>query len=204
MDIDYKIIYPIGATLAFTALAALGIYGWQSRVGQDPDSHFSSAQSLNQNVRAGGSVFTPYEQSLFALQQQHTDGLLSGSIGIDELFAFFPQTSIDADDAGFSMTPKIHLEDKDDSYEVLVDIPSGQSVDVNAALSGNQLTIQGSVSSAYGNGSDAIASSAPSIRSFQSSRFSQTVTLAQSVDESGLRVEQSDDQIKVTVPKLSS
>lgn len=92
-------------------------------------------------------------------------------------------------------SPKINFDETDKAYVVTVNMPQGETVELNTNISGRIFTVSGKV----------ISTSSGNHSQFRSSRqFSQTLTLNSPVDEAKMTTEQDDQTIKITLPKLIS
>lgn len=129
----------------------------------------------------------------FAEMQQRMDELMSS---MTQGFPFFNQ-----EDFGFgfiSNGPAISMTEDAEEYRVVISIPDGQEVEVNTELTGNALIVSGSVKSERDENVSGFTS-----RSMQESRFSQSLYLAEPVDEAGLNVERADNEIVISIPKAN-
>ncbi len=95
--------------------------------------------------------------------------------------------------------PAIRLEDDKDEYKVVVKVPEGENIEVNAGISNGILTISGEVTNENENSQKNGFSRSQSISS-----FSQSLVLDQPVDQAKLKVIQKDEEVIVTVPKIVS
>ncbi len=126
-----------------------------------------------------------------AEMQRRMDELMNS---MTQGFPFFNQQ-----DFGFGFInsgPAISMTETPEAYEVTIAVPDGQEVELNTELNNNTLVVSGSVKSEREENGNGLSS-----RSMQESRFSQSIHLAGTIDEAGMRVEQQDEQIVVTVPK---
>ncbi|MCR8921279.1 Hsp20/alpha crystallin family protein [Dasania sp. GY-MA-18] len=125
----------------------------------------------------------------FSRLQKHMDEMMSQLIPGQSIFSH----------RGFGYSPsgpKITMADEAEHYQITITVPKGQQVELNTELSGNVFSLSGKVSNSHSNRDDNTVQQAVS-----SSQFSQTITLAQAVDESGMRIEEQDQQIVITIPK---
>jgi len=128
----------------------------------------------------------------FAQMQKHMDELMQQMMPGNPMFS----------QHGFglsSSSPEVRLDEDSDGYTVVVKVPKGEDVELNTTLDDNQLTISGEVKSTSGEDSGNVAGHAQSI-----SQFSQTITLADPVDESGMHVNRKGEEIVITIPKRLS
>jgi len=126
-----------------------------------------------------------------AEMQRRMDELMNS---MTQGFPFFNQQ-----DFGFGFIdsgPTIRMTEDSESYQVSIEVPEGQEVELNTELNNNTLVVSGSVRNEREESSSGLSS-----RSMQESRFSQSVYLPGPIDASAMRVEQEDTQIVVTVPK---
>jgi HSP20 family molecular chaperone IbpA len=129
----------------------------------------------------------------FAEMQQRMDELMNS---MTQGFPFFNQ-----EDFGFgfiSNGPAISMTEDAEEYRVVISVPDGQEVEVNTELTGNALIVSASVKSERDENVSGFTS-----RSMQESRFSQSLYLAEPVDESGLNVERADNEIVISIPKAN-
>lgn len=124
-----------------------------------------------------------------AEMQRRMDELMNS---MTQGFPFFNQQ-----DFGFiNSGPAISMTETPDAYQVTIAVPDGQEVELNTELNNNTLVVSGSVKSEREENGNGLSS-----RSMQESRFSQSMHLPGELDEAGMRIEQADGQIVVTVPK---
>lgn len=132
--------------------------------------------------------------SSFSEMQQRMDELMNS---MTQGFPFFNQ-----EDFGFGLIssgPAISMTENSDAYRIVIAIPEGQEVEVNTELNNNFLMVSGSVKSERDESVSGFSS-----RSMQESRFSQSLFLSDAIDEAGMQVERSDNEIVITVPKLNA
>jgi HSP20 family molecular chaperone IbpA len=125
--------------------------------------------------------------------QQRMDELMNS---MTQGFPFFNQ-----EDFGFgfiSNGPAISMSENADEYRVGISIPDGQEVEVNTELTGNSLIVSGSVKNERDENVSGFTS-----RSMQESRFSQSLYLAEAVDEAGLNIERANNEIVISIPKMN-
>lgn len=98
---------------------------------------------------------------------------------------------------GFSSnSPKITMKQTPKKYIFDVGVPKGDDFNLNTQLNHNILTISGKVKTkAHHSGSDG------SDQSESTSRFSQSVTLADPVEKSGMTIDRKGQDIVITIPK---
>jgi HSP20 family molecular chaperone IbpA len=92
--------------------------------------------------------------------------------------------------------PKINLKEFADRYEVTVDMPKGQQVDLSAQLTDGVLNISGKVKNEQRTEKDQQYS-----EMFSTSQFSQSVTFDHPIDESGMKVKREQQNMLIIVPK---
>jgi HSP20 family molecular chaperone IbpA len=127
----------------------------------------------------------------FVEMQQRMDELMNS---MTQGFPFFNQ-----EDFGFiSNGPAISMSENADEYRVVISIPDGQEVEVNTELTGNSLIVSGSVKNERDENVSGFTS-----RSMQESRFSQSLYLAEAVDEAGLNIERANNEIVISIPKMN-
>jgi len=91
------------------------------------------------------------------------------------------------------LSPTINVDETDKAYIVTVNMPQGETVELNTNISGRVLTVSGKV----------INTSSGKQTQLRSSRqFSQTLNLSNPVDEAKMTTEQDDQSITITLPKL--
>jgi len=100
---------------------------------------------------------------------------------------------------GFGLSqssPKISMDETGEEYIVVVTVPEGEEVELNTELSENTLKIFGKVKNTSENNNGDFFG-----RSMSTSQFSQSMTLSEPVDESGMTIDQEDTKIVITIPK---
>ena len=103
---------------------------------------------------------------------------------------------------GFGLSPsspKVSVIDEEDEYRIVVDMVSGQEVEVNTEMENGVLTISGKINSHSENSSGNVYG-----RSHATAQFSQSMTLPEPVDESAMKIDQRDDEIVIIIPKLNN
>jgi HSP20 family molecular chaperone IbpA len=119
---------------------------------------------------------------------------------IDEMMnSMAPGNSIFSNQ-GFGLSPsspKITMDESADKYTFFVAVPEGQEVELNTELTGNIFKITGRVRNRLENSSEGMMS-----RSMSSSQFSQSITLSELIDESGMVIDHKDKEIIITIPKI--
>lgn len=102
---------------------------------------------------------------------------------------------------GFAISqasPKITTHEDSDKYQVTIQVPKGDDVKVDTNISGNELTINGTVKQTEQQKDDDSEATSTSI-----SQFSRSMTFADPVDDSKMQVERHDNEVMITVPKVS-
>jgi len=105
---------------------------------------------------------------------------------------------------GFGLSPsspEVTMNEDTDQYKVVVKVPKGENMQLNTDLADNTLTISGKVESnaKEDDNSGKLIGQAESM-----SEFSQSITLDHPVDEAGMKVDRSGDDVVITIPKRMS
>ena len=193
MNIDAKVKW-LGGLLGVCAIAITveSYYLWGAeKSGLDKsmrvDAAFSTALPKVPNSWSGG--WDPTGQ--FQQMQQQMDKLMNQMSTASAMF----------DQQGFGIataSPQISMQDEAGAYKVVVAVPKGQKIEINTDLSGNTLTIDGKV-----NQTDERQSNSAREQSLSVSQFSQTLQFPKPVKDSGVKMLRNDNQIVITVPKVS-
>lgn len=179
-------IIGVGAGFLSCCIVLLFVFGWKS-----------SHQSIE-----------TYDTTS-SKNQYHSVDPFWGSIGqggFTDLQAYFDDLmndmSINANmlsnrSFGVSMTaPSIKMNEKLDRYEIVLEMPEGQEVELNTELSEGVLAINGKLRNTFeANSSNQIS------RSYQESQFSKSITFPDLVDEDNMQVEQKENVITIIIPK---
>lgn len=95
-------------------------------------------------------------------------------------------------------SPEITMKEDSDAYEVFVNVPKGEDVEINTDLNDNQLTVSGKVKQDEKHQSHGLLE-----RSVVIGEFSQTMNFSNPIDESGVKTTRDHDRYVITVPKVS-
>lgn len=183
------------AAIGLALIAGLGLYSWQL--------HQKVQQLENEANRFMGGLpemlpdfpardwdpwTDPWDPSgHFAEMQKRMDELMNRMAPGGSIFS----------NRGFGLSvssPEVTMKETADHYEVIVSVPQGQEVELNTELQENQLTISGKMRSIKEDKNN-------STKAVVTSRFSQTVTLAEPTDEAGMTIERQDEKVVVKIPK---
>lgn len=93
-------------------------------------------------------------------------------------------------------TPTIKLQETPDEYQVVIDVPEDQAIDLNTSIEDNALSIEGRIKATANNNRTNFAASV-----FSQSQFSRTIRLPEPVDPFGLTSRATKDGIVVSIPK---
>lgn len=179
-------------------IGGLGYYSWSLHRQVEARSSNAAMPAVSM-MTPGQSGFDPFAgmwdpNGQFAQMRKHMDELMQQMMPGDPLFS----------QHGFGLSPsspEVSLDEDSDGYTVVVKVPEGEDVELNTSLDDNRLTISGEVQSAAED-DDAAGNIVGRARSI--SQFSQTITLAEPVDESGLQVDRKGEEIVITIPKRLS
>ena len=191
MNINTKVKWLSGLLgICVIAIAVESYYLWSA----EKSGHHKNLQA--DNVPAfSTTVPNPWSRSWdpseqFKQMQQQMDNLMNQMSTASSMF--------DQQELGMaSATPKISTQDEADKYQVVVDVPRGQKVEINTNVSGNKLTIEGKVKQ-----TNASQSNNTHEQSLSISQFSQTMQFPEPVKDSGVKIQRNDNQIIITVPKV--
>jgi len=222
-------ITPSGFVIALSLvlIIALGIYGWklnqkvdQLTVQAQENTHkqIIDKQVLPRVPVAKNIAQAPNKPAVKSLPNSVQDrwdpwaGIAADPLNIDEAFAQMqkrmdemmnrmqPGRSI-FNHHGFGLstsTPKVNMTESADEYKVVVTVPQGQEMELNTTLENNRLIISGKTKrSSENNSADGFS------KSVSSSQFSQSMTLAEPVNESAMTTEKQGEDIVIIIPKAS-
>ncbi len=175
--------------LVFGIAIALAFYSWQLR---------SELQSAEQKIAEQGRPF-PLLTDPWLSKSDPFDAFTDMRSRIDDMMEsfsndkFFNSPSFDL--FAFDV-PEISMDESKTAYVITMDVPKGQAVEINTKLEDQRLSLTGVVKDSKSNarGQQSIVSS--SVRQFTRSFY-----FPLAVDEAAMTVEQSDDNITITVPK---
>jgi len=187
-----------------SVIAGLGYYTWdlhrqvtQLQAGTQTDLSASVARNQPQ---AQAPKLLPKPQNpfsgnfdpsgRFAEMQMRMDQMMKQIMPDDPLLNqnVFSMSSTDS--------PEVTMDESSDKYTVTVKLPKGENMDLNTELSDNTLTISGQVKTTSKDSSGNFIGQAQS-----ASEFSQSITLADPVTESGMKVDHHGQDIVITIPK---
>jgi len=137
----------------------------------------------------------PWEKSWdpsgqFSDLRQHIDDMMNSMLPNKP---FFNQHGF-----GFSSgKPSIDMEESSKAYKVTVEVPKGQEIELNTELSDDTLKISGKTKTLHQGDIDGLSS-----RLARVTRFSQSIYLADEIDEAGMLIEHEADKIVITIPKI--
>jgi len=97
-----------------------------------------------------------------------------------------------------SSQPDIALEDKGDRFQIVIPVPENTQFDIKTELDENVLHLAATMRSRQEDNRQNLYSSAIS-----TSQFSRSIRLPGKVDATGMSTEHNDEQIVITIPKLS-
>lgn len=151
--------------------------------------------SLPDNWTAWPDDWDP--QGRFTQLQHQMNQLLSDMAPANSIFSH----------QGFGLSPsspKITMADNSDDYTVTVLVPKGENVEVDTHVADNKLTINGKLTI-----KDDLKSGDPEKpdssvgQTLAISQFSQTMDFPVRIDESRVRIKHNQDDIVITLPKMS-
>lgn len=116
----------------------------------------------------------------------------------------FPNTSLFSNGFGqgihsISAAPEIALDETDSNYQILIPVDPTQEIEVNTSIENNSVSVSGVIKEQLRQSRNSFASSFLSQR-----QFAKTVKLPRPVDEFGMTTEQTQEGIKITIPKKAS
>jgi len=200
MKLESKVTWlSVSLMVCAVVVGGLGWYTWTLH--QQMGRLNASAAPLPGTTAApnkGSRHFDPFTDAWdpngqFAQMQKHMDELMQQMMPGDPLFS----------QHGFGLSPsspEVRLDEDSDAYTVVVKVPKGEDLSLNTTLDDNQLTISGEVKDTSDDRSSGnFVGHAQSI-----SQFSQTITLAEPVDEAGMQVDNKGKDIVITIPKRLS
>lgn len=91
---------------------------------------------------------------------------------------------------------RVDMEDKGDKYEITVQVPQGQNVEVNTKVEDDHLVVSGKVKNDNKDSNENFFSSRSSV-----SQFSQSLYLPDPVDQAAMTTRQDGNKIIITLPK---
>jgi len=183
-----------------SVIAGLGYYSWdlhrqvaQLQAGTEAELSAPVAQAkapklLPKPHNPFSGNFDPSGQ--FAEMQKRMDRMMKQIMPDDPLLNqnAFSMSSTDS--------PEVTMDESSDKYTVTVKLPKGENMDLNTELSDNTLTISGQVKTTSKDSAGNFIGQAQS-----TSEFSQSITLADPVTESGMKVDRHGQNIVITIPK---
>lgn len=185
MRLKQKLQWLLLCCITCVAIAAgLLIYNWQlSKELQRYQQVFESEGAYLQSS-------DPLDVSL-----EPWSNLKQWSHQVDDYFEKFNGSLASSHQAVFAkQAPTIKIEQKVNAYQVLIHVPQGHNIDVEAQVVGNRLHLSGMTRIAPDQGAS---------RFEARSQFSHVVALSEPVDGNQLSIEQKPEHILVFVPKLS-
>jgi HSP20 family protein len=175
-----------------TACVILGVFAWQNH--QQITALQESRQPTPLNHFTPGLSTDPFDpMAEFAKMQKQMDQMMQ-DFGNDQSFFSSHGSGL----SGFQ--PHIEMSETDKNYQLAIDIPKGQKIDLNAELDGNTLSIDGKISSETKEEKNGGVRSSSRV-----SQFSQSINLPEPVNEGGMRITQQDNnKMIITVPKANA
>lgn len=185
-----------------SVIAGLGYYTWdlhrqvaQLQAGTGTELSASVAQAQSRTPQPLPKAQNPFSGNLdpsrqFAEMQKRMDQMMKQIMPDDPLLNqnAFSMSSTDS--------PEVTMDESSDKYTVTVTLPKGENMNLNTELSDNTLTISGQVKTNSKDSSGNFVGQAQS-----TSEFSQSITLADPVTESGMKVDRKGQDIVITIPK---
>lgn len=177
------------AVLIVSALAWLGFSNWQLQQElkefkkQDTHSGSIAAQQLSDPLARPRDPLDP-----FYAMQQRMDAMMesfsSGSFfnGSDRLLA--------------NSQPVVDMREHKDRYEVVINIPDGQNIDLKTELEDNRLWISGQVQSKQSQ-----TTAQGRVNMSNMSQFSRSFYFPEEIDAGAMRTKENDKEITITIPK---
>lgn len=187
--------------MCLIAISSLGYYTWTlsnelEHVKKQPAMERGSSQNSQSNTSQfpWSDGFEPWindwhSSEQFTQLQKQLDKMMgsmlpSNSLFSNRVFALSPSS------------PKITITESAQEYTVVVAVPKGQDVELNTDLSGNTLKISGKISISSGNNNDSSVA-----QSVSTSTFSQSITLAEDIDESAMSIKRTDNKVVIKIAK---
>ncbi len=169
------------SVLVLAGVVWLGISNWQLKNELD---ELKQQQSL---VTPGTSQRGDPMDPFYSMQKRMDEMMQSFSSG-----SFF-----NGPDRFFATAqPAISMRESKDRYQVVIEIPDGQNVELNTDLDENRLWISGEVQSKQNQ-----SSARGQIDVSNLSRFSRSFYFPEDIDPAGMHTEESDEEITITIPK---
>jgi len=200
MKLESKVTWlSISLGVCAVLVGGLGWYTWTLHRQMDRlDAGSEPIQNSQISPDTQPGTFDPFAgawdpNGQFARMQKHMDEMMQDMMPGNPLFSH----------SGFGLStssPEVSLNEDKDNYTVVVKVPEGEDVEFNTSLDDNMLTISGEVK----NAADENPSGNASVQARSFSQFSQTITLADPVDETKMKVDRKGEEIVITIPKRLS
>ncbi|GJM12601.1 MAG: hypothetical protein DHS20C12_10040 [Pseudohongiella sp.] len=103
---------------------------------------------------------------------------------------------------GMSFTkalPEIALDETEKEYSILIPVDSGQEIELSTSIENNSVSVSGLIKENLQQSQNGFSSSFHSQR-----QFAKTIDLPVPIDEFGLLTQQTEDGIRISIPKKSS
>ena len=95
------------------------------------------------------------------------------------------------------MPPSLTMDEHPSEYRIVVEVPDGQSIEINTEVSGQTLSVSGTMVSSVEESRPGSGMTLSSV----SSQFARSMLLPDDADEASIEVEQGEDAVVITLPK---
>ena len=210
-EIKYRLVLAFGL-ICLIGFAGQSILLWKANdrlANLEPDSE-TIPTSIEQRILAELDKKNPpiAQQSPFTMPGQFPD-FSEIQNAMDSLFSGFvpfapPNTNLFSNRAlqGMSFSsaaPQIALDETDSDYQILIPVDPSQEVEVNTSIENNSVSVSGIIKQQLRQSQNDFATSFMSQR-----QFAKTLSLPRPVDEFGITTEQTENGIRITIPKKTS